>query len=251
MLTLSGRVTETRQTLAKQFSFRLRTPDLIITVSSHDWLYIEITHDIVYMAILHECDLCCVIFSLLACMWCCAGQRAENQNQIPEPTALCAEERHIPGLKDWECSMSKLFTMGKTSIHLLWLSQTVFCNTNTYNFYIYNFEITFFFSYFQWYCRPSLNVSDRDSCSQTVRPTEVSSNTWLSSAHSGAWVANILVKDHWIIFTSLISANIYILKTLTTALWLQYLVWGQNVFGLIYEISMMLFEVHILVRLCL
>uniref|UniRef100_A0A673HG38 Protein-glutamine gamma-glutamyltransferase K n=1 Tax=Sinocyclocheilus rhinocerous TaxID=307959 RepID=A0A673HG38_9TELE len=31
MLTLSGQVTETRQTLAKQFSFRLRTPDLIIT----------------------------------------------------------------------------------------------------------------------------------------------------------------------------------------------------------------------------
>uniref|UniRef100_A0A8C2DUN5 Protein-glutamine gamma-glutamyltransferase K n=1 Tax=Cyprinus carpio TaxID=7962 RepID=A0A8C2DUN5_CYPCA len=31
MLTLSGRVTETKQTLAKQFSFRLRTPDLIIT----------------------------------------------------------------------------------------------------------------------------------------------------------------------------------------------------------------------------
>ncbi len=91
------------------------------------------------------------------------------------------------GLKDWECSMSKLFTMGKTSIHLQWLSQTVFCNTNTYNFYNYNFEITFIFSYFQWYCRPSLNVSDRDSCSQTVRPTESSSNTWLSSAHSGAW----------------------------------------------------------------
>ncbi|XP_077074427.1 protein-glutamine gamma-glutamyltransferase K [Siphateles boraxobius] len=30
VLTLSGRVTETKQTLAKQFSFRLRTPDLII-----------------------------------------------------------------------------------------------------------------------------------------------------------------------------------------------------------------------------
>ncbi|XP_038854544.1 protein-glutamine gamma-glutamyltransferase K-like [Salvelinus namaycush] len=30
MLTLSGRVTETQQVLATQFSFRLRTPDLII-----------------------------------------------------------------------------------------------------------------------------------------------------------------------------------------------------------------------------
>ncbi|XP_052450025.1 protein-glutamine gamma-glutamyltransferase K-like [Carassius gibelio] len=31
MLTLSGQVTETGQTLAKQFSFRLCTPDLVIT----------------------------------------------------------------------------------------------------------------------------------------------------------------------------------------------------------------------------
>lgn len=33
MLTLSGRVKETQQILATQFSFRLRTPDLIIKVS--------------------------------------------------------------------------------------------------------------------------------------------------------------------------------------------------------------------------
>lgn len=33
MLTVSGRVTETQQILATQFSFRLRTPDLIIKVS--------------------------------------------------------------------------------------------------------------------------------------------------------------------------------------------------------------------------
>uniref|UniRef100_A0A672QLR9 Protein-glutamine gamma-glutamyltransferase K n=1 Tax=Sinocyclocheilus grahami TaxID=75366 RepID=A0A672QLR9_SINGR len=42
MLTLSGQVTETRQTLAKQFSFRLRTPDLIITVSSNDSLELKV-----------------------------------------------------------------------------------------------------------------------------------------------------------------------------------------------------------------
>lgn len=33
MLTLSGRVSETNQVLATQFDFRLRTPDIIITVS--------------------------------------------------------------------------------------------------------------------------------------------------------------------------------------------------------------------------
>lgn len=33
MLTLSGRVKETQQVLATQFSFRLRTPDLIIKVT--------------------------------------------------------------------------------------------------------------------------------------------------------------------------------------------------------------------------
>lgn len=33
MLTLSGRVKETQQVLATQFSFRLRTPDLSIRVS--------------------------------------------------------------------------------------------------------------------------------------------------------------------------------------------------------------------------
>lgn len=33
MLTLSGRVSETKQVLATQFNFRLRTPDIIITVS--------------------------------------------------------------------------------------------------------------------------------------------------------------------------------------------------------------------------
>lgn len=33
MLTLSGRVKETQQVLATQFSFRLRTPDLIMKVS--------------------------------------------------------------------------------------------------------------------------------------------------------------------------------------------------------------------------
>lgn len=33
MLTLLGRVTQTKQVLATQFSFRLRTPDLIIKVS--------------------------------------------------------------------------------------------------------------------------------------------------------------------------------------------------------------------------
>lgn len=32
MLTLSGRVRETQQVLATQFSFRLRTPDLVIKV---------------------------------------------------------------------------------------------------------------------------------------------------------------------------------------------------------------------------
>lgn len=36
MLTLSGRVSETNQVLATQFNFRLRTPDIIITVSSQD-----------------------------------------------------------------------------------------------------------------------------------------------------------------------------------------------------------------------
>lgn len=35
MLTLSGRVSETNQVLATQFNFRLRTPDIIITVSLH------------------------------------------------------------------------------------------------------------------------------------------------------------------------------------------------------------------------
>lgn len=34
MLTLSGRVSETQQVLANQTTFRLRTPDLIITVGS-------------------------------------------------------------------------------------------------------------------------------------------------------------------------------------------------------------------------
>lgn len=33
MMTLSGRVRETQQVVATQFSFRLRTPDLIIKVS--------------------------------------------------------------------------------------------------------------------------------------------------------------------------------------------------------------------------
>lgn len=33
MLTLSGRVKETQQVLATQYSFRLRTPDLIIKVN--------------------------------------------------------------------------------------------------------------------------------------------------------------------------------------------------------------------------
>lgn len=36
MLTLSGRVSETQQVLATQFSFRLRTPDLIIKVRQTD-----------------------------------------------------------------------------------------------------------------------------------------------------------------------------------------------------------------------
>ena len=34
MLTLSGKVEETQQVLATQFSFRLRTPDLIMKVSN-------------------------------------------------------------------------------------------------------------------------------------------------------------------------------------------------------------------------
>lgn len=33
MLTLTGRVTQTKQVLATQFHFRLRTPDLVIKVS--------------------------------------------------------------------------------------------------------------------------------------------------------------------------------------------------------------------------
>lgn len=33
MLTLSGRVKETQQVVATQFSFRLRTPDLVIKVN--------------------------------------------------------------------------------------------------------------------------------------------------------------------------------------------------------------------------
>lgn len=33
MLTVTGRVNQTKQILATQFNFRLRTPDLIITVS--------------------------------------------------------------------------------------------------------------------------------------------------------------------------------------------------------------------------
>lgn len=38
MLTLSGRVSETQQVLANQTTFRLRTPDLIITVGSPEIL---------------------------------------------------------------------------------------------------------------------------------------------------------------------------------------------------------------------
>lgn len=34
MLTLSGRVRQTQQVLATQFSFRLRTPDLVIKVKN-------------------------------------------------------------------------------------------------------------------------------------------------------------------------------------------------------------------------
>lgn len=46
MLTLSGRVKETQQVLATQFSFRLRTPDLIIKVGN-------VTH------LQHYCALIC------------------------------------------------------------------------------------------------------------------------------------------------------------------------------------------------
>ena len=35
MLTLSGRVSQTQQVLATQFSFRLKTPDLLIKVTTH------------------------------------------------------------------------------------------------------------------------------------------------------------------------------------------------------------------------
>ena len=35
MLTLSGRVSQTQQVLATQFSFRLRTPELLIKVTTH------------------------------------------------------------------------------------------------------------------------------------------------------------------------------------------------------------------------
>lgn len=31
-----------------------------------------------------------------AWMWLCGGQRSANQDHIPEPSALCPEERHIP-----------------------------------------------------------------------------------------------------------------------------------------------------------
>lgn len=44
MLTLSGRVSETQQVLANQTTFRLRTPDLKITVGSPSSSTVTSTH---------------------------------------------------------------------------------------------------------------------------------------------------------------------------------------------------------------
>ncbi len=161
----------------------------------------------------------CDIFSLSLYVMLCWAESWKSNSRAHCPVCWGTS---YPGLKDWECSMSKLFTMGKTSIHFNDNSQTVFCNTNTYNFYNYNFEITFIFHTFSdiadqaSMCLTEIVVPKRSGPQKLLATLDCPQ---LTQVHG---VANILVKDHWIIFTSLISANVYILKTLTTALWLQY-----------------------------
>lgn len=90
MLTLSGRVKETQQVIATQFSFRLRTPDLIITVPKElikGILLVQRSKD------KHKSDL---VLSLTARGESCCGAEDGSGDFIHQPAATGAESGDIP-----------------------------------------------------------------------------------------------------------------------------------------------------------
>ncbi len=137
----------------------------------------------------------CVIFSLSLYVMLCWAESWKSKSSSRTHCPVCWGTSYS-GLKDWECSMSKPFTMGKIS------QMDVFCNTNTYNFYISIFEITFFILIFS-------DIANQASMclTETVVPKRSGPQKLLATLDCPQLtqvhgVANILVKDHWIIFTS-------------------------------------------------
>lgn len=90
MLTLSGRVSETQQVLANQTTFRLRTPDLVITVGSPRFSTVALT------APDHETDLLRLSTFLAARGRSCRGQGDGSQDYLHQPAASHAEGSGVP-----------------------------------------------------------------------------------------------------------------------------------------------------------
>lgn len=90
MLTLSGRVSETQQVLANQTTFRLRTPDLIISVGSLRFSTVALT------APDHKTDLLRLSTFLAARGRSCRGQGDGSQDYLHQPAASHAEGSGVP-----------------------------------------------------------------------------------------------------------------------------------------------------------
>lgn len=114
MLTLSGRVNETQQVLATQFSFRLRTPDIIIKVGNNTNL-----QHITVLCSVSSLTLVFHLFSVaIADQESCGWTEDGSGNFIHKPAARCAEicgvqrGRHWPPIstqKDLWVSLKKTF----------------------------------------------------------------------------------------------------------------------------------------------
>lgn len=111
MLTLSGRVKETQQVLATQFSFRLRTPDLIMKVSQTIQLENSTAKEIkIYIYILFLCFVFLLSRSQSGRPW--SGRRWQWRSRSLTHSHRCWR-RWYSTWKDWACKLLAQFITGK------------------------------------------------------------------------------------------------------------------------------------------
>lgn len=180
MLTLSGRVKETQQVLATQFSFRLRTPDLFIKVSQTIQPENSTAKEIkISVWIRFLCFVFLLSRSQSGMPW--SGRRCQWRSRLLTHSHRCWR-RSNSTWRDWAFRLLTQFIMGEEANQTSCCALFFFLTT----LYILCDYHCHFLSPPQRYWQPRLRVSDRALRPHPARAEEITGFAELQAAHTGS-----------------------------------------------------------------